>query len=117
MIRRCRRCGAEHHAQGLCKVHYQRAVRRDLLDPSLASALRLSVDLRLLLDEPGWSIGRVATEAGVHRHTVVNVLRCRHRVQAATAARIATVCHTARSPAAGVRPAARRGQPVVLHAA
>lgn len=117
MTRRCARCGAEHHARGLCKVHYARAARRDLLDQSLSSALRLSVDLRWLLDAPGWTISRVAAEAGVHRHTVGSVLRCRRRVQAATAARIAAVCHTARPPLAGVRPAARPGQPVALHAA
>lgn len=117
MTRRCRRCGGPHHAQGLCRVHYGRAARRGLLAPGFSSAVRLSVDLRLLLDEPGWTMARVARQAGVHRHTVVSVLRCRHRVQASTADRIRVVCHTAVPAAAGVRGGAVSDEPVAARAA
>lgn len=116
MTRRCSRCGRAHHAQGLCAVHYMRAARRGQMGPSLRSAVRLAVDLRWLLDTPGWTVARVAVEAGVHRHTVLNVLRCRHRVQAGTATRIAAVCHTARVDGLGVRPVAPRGEPVTAAA-
>jgi hypothetical protein len=113
----CVRCGAPHHAQRLCRAHYNRAARRGLLGPSLASGVRLAVDLRWVLDTPGWNLSRVAREARVHRHTVTSVLRCRHLVQAATAARIAAVCHTARVGGLGVPAGAPPVEPVAAHAA
>lgn len=110
MTAACGRCGGPHRARGLCGRCYMRAARRDRLDTSYGSALRLAVDLRLLLDVPGWTRTRVATEAGVTRETVRSVLRCRHQVQADTAARLGAVCHAVLSGHGGVRPASVPGQ-------
>lgn len=85
-------CRGEHHAYGLCKIHYARGFRMRQIDANPMSHVPAG-PVRELLElkvGQGWTYGELAMQIGVSRRTIDRILGDQRLVRATVVDQILT---------------------------